>query len=262
MYLYLLPVFICICFCLNLYLFIVFICICYLLAFVLVAWPLSIFALLLDSDLSFCAAVFRLCTLYHSFFYIYLTTLRLLLNCTDGSAISKINEQFSYSRTPLALNQCSALSEDQRPLCGFHFQIQSGLHNYTIALLLALFYIFAVSVCIEVLCTALLCTASLCTAWLCGECVVFIAVLCWPQSRIFFCTVWLCICKTPMQLLLEKLIVICHMWRGKLSEKHFMSHKCRYLYMWLVCVFWKHFKSCRCRSGRPNRGFASSPKIR
>ena len=57
---------------LNLYLFIVFICICtcYLLAFVLVAWPLSIFALLLDSDLSFCAAVFRLCTLYHLFFYI------------------------------------------------------------------------------------------------------------------------------------------------------------------------------------------------
>ena len=113
---------------LKLYLFIVFICICtcYLLAFVLVAWPLSIFALLLDSDLSFCAAVFRLCTLYHWFFYIYLNT---LLNCTAGSAISKINEQFSYSRTPLALNQCSALSKDQRPLCGFHFQIQSGLHN-------------------------------------------------------------------------------------------------------------------------------------
>ena len=187
---------------LKLYLFIVFICICtcYLLAFVLVAWPLSIFALLLDSDLSFCAAVFRLCTLYHWFFYIYLNT---LLNCTAGSAISKINEQFSYSRTPLALNQCSALSKDQRPLCGFHFQIQSGLHNYTIAMLLALFYIFAVGVCIEVLCTALLCTASLCTAWLCGECVVFIAVLCWPQSRIFLCTVWLFICNTPaMQFLL------------------------------------------------------------
>lgn len=97
----------------------------------------------------------------------YLNTLRLLINCTAGSAISKINEQFSYSRTPLALNQCSVLSEDQRLLCGFHFQIQSGLHNCTIALLLALFYIFAVSVCIEVLCTALLYTASLCTVLLC-----------------------------------------------------------------------------------------------
>ena len=97
----------------------------------------------------------------------YLNTLRLLLNCTAGSAISKINEQFSYSRTPLALNQCSALAKDQRPLCGFHFQIQSGLHTCTIALLLALFYIFAVSVCIEVLCTALLYTASLCTVLLC-----------------------------------------------------------------------------------------------
>ena len=163
MYLYLLPLFICIYNCICSYFFIC-ICTCYLLAFLLVAWPLSIFALLLDSDLSFCAAVFRLCTLYHWFFYIYLNT---LLNCTAGSAISKINEQFSYSRTPLALNQCSALSKDQRPLCGFHFQIQSGLHNCTIALLLALFYIFAVSVCIEVLCTALLGTASLCTVLLC-----------------------------------------------------------------------------------------------
>ena len=40
-------------------------------------------------------------------------------------------------------------------------------------------------------------------AWLCALCVVFIAALCWPQSRIFLCTVWLFICNTPaMQFLL------------------------------------------------------------
>ena len=145
----------------------------------------------------------------------YLNTLRLLFNCTAGSAISKINEQFSYARTPLALNQCSVLSKDQRPLCGFHFQIQSDLHNCTIALLLALFYILCLHWsalhcpslhCFTLHCTSLYYFTLHCPslhAWLCALSVVFIAALCWPQSRIFFCTVWLCICNTPaMQLLL------------------------------------------------------------
>ena len=205
---------------LKLYLFIVFIfiCTCYLLAFVLVAWPLSIFALLLDSDLSFCAAVFRLCTLYRWFFYIYLNT---LLNCTAGSAISKINEQFSYSRTPwwYHLHSISALlclkTRDLFAVSISKSSLACTIHNCTAACTLLHF-------CSECLhwsalhCPSLHCFTLHCTslyyftlhcpslhAWLCALCVVFIAALCWPQSRIFLCTVWLFICNTPaMQFLL------------------------------------------------------------